>query len=143
MDESGLAHHLPHLVALQMADEVQGRSVIGVLSQLGGHLLHPVLPQSVHSGGDGLLTGGGVVHLAGAHQNDIPLAAAAFSGGLRHLPPHGGNVFRNGHTDLSFPDGIYLCGCIDWPMASAGRLLLHDLSAGELTGGDDDLVPWP
>ena len=104
MDESGLAHHLPHLVALQMADEVQGRSVIGVLSQLGGHLLHPVLPQSVHSGGDGLLTGGGVVHLAGAHQNDIPLAAAAFPGGLNHALQagidHGGRAAAVGHQNI-------------------------------------------
>ncbi len=54
MDESGLAHHLPHLVALQMSDEMEGGPLIGALLQLGRHLLHGS-PQSVHSGGDGLL----------------------------------------------------------------------------------------
>ena len=65
------AHDLPHLVGLQVADEVQRRAVIGVFLQLFRHLLHPVFAQRVDTGGDGLLTPGGVVHLAGAHQRDI------------------------------------------------------------------------
>ena len=76
LDQGHLAHHLLHLVALQVADEMQRRAAIGVLRQLGGHLLHPVLAQGVDAGGDGLLAGGGIVHLAGAHQRDIRPGAA-------------------------------------------------------------------
>ena len=98
-----MAHHLLDLVALQMADEVQRRAVIGVLAELLDHLLDPVLPQHVDAGGDGLPAGSGVVHLAGAHQGDLfGVPAGLLRSGL-NICPDLGNVFCNGHTRSNFP----------------------------------------
>ena len=104
LDQIGLAHHLADLVALQMADKVQGTAGVGVFRQLGGHLLDPVFAQGVNTGGNGLLAGGGVVHFAGAHQDDVGAGAAGLPGRLVHLLPDGGNVLRNRHSEsLPFP----------------------------------------
>ena len=83
---------------VEMAEEVQGRAVVGVLGQLGGHLLHPVLPQHVDAGGNGLLAGRGVVHLAGAHQCDVLAGAARFPGSRVDLPADALYIFLNRHS---------------------------------------------
>ena len=78
--------------------------LIGVFRQLGGHLLDPVFAQGVNTGGNGLLAGGGVVHFAGAHQDDVGAGAAGLPGRLVHLLPDGGNILRNRHSEsLPFP----------------------------------------
>ena len=82
-----------------MADKVQGTALIGVFRQLGGHLLHPVFAQGVDPGGNGLLAGGGVVHFAGAHQDNVGAGAPRFPGRLVHLLPDGGNILRNRHSE--------------------------------------------
>ena len=102
LNQRRLAHHLLHLVALQVADKVQRRTVVSVLLQLFRHLLHPVLAQRVDAGGDGLLTGGSVVHFAGAHQRDILAGAARFTGGRVDLGANAGNIFSNSRHG-SFP----------------------------------------
>ena len=96
MDQGRPAHHLTDLVALEMADEVEGRAVVGAFRQLGRHLLDPVFPQSVNAGGDGRLAGGGIVHLAGPHQEDLPRVPARRPGGPVHPLPDGADVFRYG-----------------------------------------------
>ena len=84
---------------------MQGTALIGVFRQLGGHLLDPVFPQGVDAGGNGLPAGGGVVHFAGAHQDDVGAGAAGLPGRPVHLLPDGGNIFRNRHSE-SLP---FLC----------------------------------
>ena len=53
-DHRDLANDIFHLVALEVADKVQGRAVIGVLGELFRHLLLAVLAQHVDACGDGL-----------------------------------------------------------------------------------------
>lgn len=88
-----MAHHLLDFVALQVADEVQGGAVVGVLLQLLYHLLHPVLPQGVDAGCHGLPAGGGIVHLAGAHQQDLLRVPAGLPGRRGHVRPDPGPMF--------------------------------------------------
>ena len=71
---------------------MQGRAIIGVLRQLFRHLLHPVLAQYVDAGGNGLPAGGGVIHLAGAHQRDLSGLPAAFGTGGGNAAADLGNV---------------------------------------------------
>ena len=99
-----MAHHLLDLVALQVADEVQRRALIGVFRELLRHLLDPVFPQGVNTGGNGCPAGGGVIHLAGAHQGDLSGVPARLPGGLGNLRPDAGDVFRNGH---GFPTSFF------------------------------------
>ena len=68
-----------------MADEVELGPLIGVVSQVGGHLLHPVLSAHLHAGGDGLPDGLGGLDLGGSHQGDLTQVPPYFSG-------RGGNV---------------------------------------------------
>ena len=75
-----------------MTDEVERRTVIGVLAQLLRHLLDPVFAQHVDPGGDGLPAGGGVIHLAGAHQRDLSGLPAAFGTGGGNAAADLGNV---------------------------------------------------
>ena len=84
-----------------MADEVQRRTGIGVLRQLLGHLLHAIFAQGVDAGGNGLPTGGGVIHLAGTHQRDVRGSAAAALRRQSDLLPDGSNVFGNRHGNSS------------------------------------------
>ena len=88
-----------------MADEVQRGAVIGVFLQLFRHLLHPVLTQCVDAGGNGLLTRFRAVHLAGAHQRDIPSGASRFTGSRVDLLTDACDIFRNRHG--SFPLSIW------------------------------------
>ena len=115
LDQHRLAHHLLHLVALQVANEVQRRAVIGVFLQLFRHLLHPVFAQRVDTGGDGLLTPGGVVHLAGAHQRDILAGAARLAGSRVDLLPDVCNIFRNRHGRIS-PFYVIACPIAFYPI---------------------------
>ena len=103
-----MAHHFIDLIALQMADEVQRRAVIGVLRQFGRHLLHPVFPQRVDAGGNGLPAGGGVVHLAGAYQNDVRRIPARFPGRCCDIGPHPGDIFCDGHEISLFLAQFFL-----------------------------------
>ena len=77
---------------------MQRRAVIGVLGQLGSHLLHPVFPQHVDAGGNGLLADRRVVHLTGAHQRDVSAGAARFPGGRVDLPADARYIFLNRHS---------------------------------------------
>mgnify|MGYP007089587508 CR=1 FL=1 len=70
---------------------------VGVLGELGGHLLHTVLAEDVDSGGDGLLAGGGVVHLARADEGDVRAGAPALAGGGVDLAADGCNIFSDRH----------------------------------------------
>ena len=76
---------------------MERRAVIGVFRQLFRHLLHPVLAQRVDPGGNGLAAGGGIVHLAGAHQRDLGGVPARGPGRLGDLRPNGLNVFCDRH----------------------------------------------
>ena len=76
---------------------MQRAAVIGVLGELGGHLLHAVLAEDVDSGGDGLLAGGGVVHLARADEGDVRAGAPALAGGGVDLAADGCNIFSDRH----------------------------------------------
>ena len=81
---------------------MEGGAGVGVVSQLRRHLLDPVLPQGVDAGSDGGAAGGGVIHLAGAHQEDLAGVPARLHGGRGHFGPDGGDVFRNTHRNTSF-----------------------------------------
>ena len=80
-----------------MADEVQGRAVIGVLRELFRHLLLAVLAQRVDARGNGLTAGVGVVHLACADKGDLTCVAAGFLGGSGNVCAHARDVFSNAH----------------------------------------------
>jgi hypothetical protein len=110
LDQGHMAHHLLDFVALQVADEVQGGAVVGVLLQLLYHLLHPVLPQGVDAGCHGLPAGGGIVHLAGAHQQDFLRVPAGLPGRRVHVRPDPGNVLRNCHQRSNTPFQRPPCG---------------------------------
>ena len=104
-----------------MADKVQRRAVVGVLRQLGRHLLHPVLAQGVDARPDSLLTGRRVVHLAGAHQRDVRAGAPRLPGRLVDLAADRRNIFRNRHEKL-------LLACISVRMYVRYRMTLPSYS---------------
>ena len=101
-----LAHHLADLVGLQVADEVHRRAVVGVLGELGGQLLHPVFAAAVHTGGNGLTHGVGVVHFCGGAEQDFLWVTSRGEGGSVHLAADFGDVFGDRHKNSSF--------CLDW-----------------------------
>ena len=113
---------------------MQRRTVVSVLLQLFRHLLHPVLAQRVDAGGDGLLTGGSVVHFAGAHQRDILAGAARFTGGRVDLGANAGNIFSNsGHG--SFP---FLC-----IQAAAKRRVVYPITLPSLRSAEVTITSSP
>ena len=81
LDELHPAHHLFDLVGLEVADKVELRAVVGVVLQVGGHLLHPVLAADGHAGGDSLPDGLRALHLGGGHQGDLGGLPARLAGG--------------------------------------------------------------
>ena len=93
-----------------MPDKVQRRTVVGVLRQLGHHLLHAVLAQHVDTGGDSLLAGGGVIHLAGAHQCNVRAGAPCLAGRLVDPAADLRNIFSDRHRSL--PPCVFLIGCL-------------------------------
>ncbi len=102
LNQRRLSHHLAHLVALQMADEVERRAVIGVFSQLSRHLLHPVFSQRVDTGGDRLPAGGGVIHFTGPDQRNLRRITACGFGRRRDFSAHPRDIFFNRHKSLPF-----------------------------------------
>ena len=106
LDEIHPAHKILHLVALQSPDEVEGRALVGPLGVLFQQLLDPVLPQGGEAAGNGSPAGGGVVHLAGAHQQDVfGLSPGALRRG-GNAGPDGGNILSNGHGSAPFSDTL-------------------------------------
>ena len=51
--------------------------------------LMAIPPADVNAGGDGRLAGGGIIHLAGPHQEDLPRVPARRPGGPVHPLPDG------------------------------------------------------
>ena len=96
-DHRDLANDIFHLVALEVADKVQGRAVIGVLGELFRHLLLAVLAQHVDARGDGLTAGVRVVHLARANEGNFAYIAARLFGGRGNVCAHARDVFSNAH----------------------------------------------
>ena len=96
LDEIDLADDLPHLVGLQVADEVQRCAGVGALGELFGHLLHAVFAAGVDPGGDGLAHARGVVHLCRCHKRDVRARAPRKAGGGVDARADGGDVFGNG-----------------------------------------------
>ena len=82
-----------------MADEVEGRPVIGVVRQVGGHLLHPVLAADGDACGDGLADGVRGLHLGGGHQGDLGRVAAGLPGGGGNVCVDFGNILCKGHVN--------------------------------------------
>ena len=89
-----------------MADEVHRRAVVGVLGELGGQLLHPVFAAAVHTGGNGLTHGVGVVHFCGGAEHVSLWVTSRGEGGDLHLAADFG--------DISAIDIRILLSCLDW-----------------------------
>lgn len=71
LDQVHPAHHLLDFVGLQMADKVQPCAGIGVVIQMGSHLLHPVFSADLYSGGNGGADGVGSLNLGGGDKGDL------------------------------------------------------------------------
>ena len=99
-EQRHLADDIFYLVALEVADEVQGRAVIGVLGKLFRHLLLAVLAQRVDTRGDGGAAGLRVVHLARADERDFRCLAPGLPGRGGDVCAHTRDVFRNTHVNL-------------------------------------------
>ena len=89
LDQIHFSHYLFDLVGLQMTDEVDGGTFVGIFALLLHQLLHPVLTAAVHTGSDCLTDGIGTVHLGGGAQLDL---LGIPSGG----DSRGGNPFFDG-----------------------------------------------
>ncbi len=93
MDQRHPAHHVLHLVGLEVADKVDLGPLIGAFLQVGGELLHPVLPAYGDARPDGgpdcLLPLG----LGGGQQGDLGGVPPGGPGGLVQLGAHPGDVF--------------------------------------------------
>ena len=95
MDQTDLAYYLLDLVGLQMSDEMDRRSVVGILGLLLGQLLHPVFPAAVHPGANRLPDSIGIVHFGGGAQEDIFGIPTGCNGGTGHFVFDSGDVFGN------------------------------------------------
>ena len=77
---------------------------------VGGHLLHPVFSQGIDAGGNSLPAGGGVIHLAGAHQCNVRAGAPCLAGRLIDPAADLRNIFSDRHRSL--PPCVFLIGCL-------------------------------
>ncbi len=93
VDEGDPAHHLLHLVGLEVADEVDLRPGVGAGLQMGGELLHPVFPAQADAAGNGGADGLVGLNLGGGAQGDFSRVPARRPGG-------GGNSLLNGFDVL-------------------------------------------
>ena len=100
LNELHPAHYLPHLVGLKVADEVEGRAGVGVVVQVGGHLLHPVFTADGDAGGNGLPDGVGGLHLGGRHQGDLRRLPTRLPGGGGDFLIYQRNALCKGHVSL-------------------------------------------
>src|SRR5699024_1936063 len=124
-DEGHPAHHLADLVALEVADEVQRRPLVGPLGQLLRHLLDPVLPQGVDAGGNGRPAGRRVIHLAGPHQEDLPRVPARPLRRRGHAAPDGADIFRDliaFHHSITFPSYRSSAAVMTWSPSRRTRV---------------------
>ena len=109
LDHIHLAHHKLHLVGLQVPDEVDPGPLVGIVLQVGGEFLDPVLPADGDAGPDGVADGVRGLHLGGGHQGDVLRVPASGQGGLAHVLPHSGHVGGDGLVTLC------LCHSINVP----------------------------
>ena len=100
LDQIHLAHHEFDLVGLQMSDEMNRRAFIGVLRQLGGQLLNTVFSAAVHTGGNGLTDGVGVIHFGGGTELDGLGIPACGDGSGGHFGTDHGNIFSDRHCRI-------------------------------------------
>ena len=98
LDEGSPSHHEFHFIGLKVSDKVEGSALIGVIGQMCGHFLHPVLAADGDTGGNGLPDGVGRLHLGGGYQRDLRRIAAHFSGRLCNVVPYRLNLLRKRHT---------------------------------------------
>jgi len=106
LDEVHPAHHILYLVGLEVTDEMDPGPVVGVIVQVPGELLHPVLPADRHPGGDGRPDGVRCLDLGGCHQRDLRRIAARLPGRPDDRFLYLRNVFRQRrHKD---PSILYL-----------------------------------
>ena len=108
LDDVGAAHHLFHLIGLQVADKMHRLVQIGPGVAVGHQLLHMVLAEQVHRQGravpDGV-RGAGLAH--GAKQNIRRVAPGGFCGlfhaaaDFRHRLRHTAGVKGLGHGHIS------------------------------------------
>ena len=95
LDEVHPPHHEPDLVGLEVADEVDPGPVVGVVVQMGGELLDPVLPADGDPGGDGRPDGLRGLDLGGGLQSDVRRVPAGLPGRLGDaLPHHADSLFQ-------------------------------------------------
>ena len=131
LDGRDLADDLAHLVALEVADEVQRAAVIGVLgeawrsSPAARFSPRTSIPAAMAS-----LAGGGVVHLARADEGDVRAGAPALAGGGVDLAADGCNIFSDRHGLKTSFHSVF----IQMPGA-----LLDDLAGSMSLAVTDDL----
>ena len=95
LNELHPAHYLPHLVGLKVADEVEGRAGVGVVVQVGGHLLYPVFTAAVHAARNRRPHGFSRVHLGCGTKKDFLWIASGPQRGFFHLRADLPDIFCN------------------------------------------------
>jgi hypothetical protein len=85
-----------------MTDEMNRSAFVGVFCQLGNQFLNPVFPAAVHTGGNCLPDGIGIIHLGGSAELDGFGISAAGQGCSFHFRPDPGNIFGNRHKQYFF-----------------------------------------
>ena len=103
MDELRKADDLLYLIALEMADEVQLRTLICAECVFLQQLLNAVFAAGREPCGYRLAHAGGVVHLGRADEQDIPLVPPGVFRRARYIFSHLGEIFRYRHCVSTFP----------------------------------------
>ena len=106
MDQGHPPHHLPDLVGLEVADEVDVRPGVGVGLQVGGELLHPVLPAQADSGGNGGADSAVRLYLGSGAQGNLSRVPTRRPGGGGDFFLHCFDVLGQIHNISSFSTEI-------------------------------------
>ena len=102
VDQTDLAHDLLYLVGLQVTDEVDGDTLVGIFPQLLGQLLYPVFTAAVHTCPDGGPDIFCIVHLGGGTEQNVLGVATCLDGRLPDILFDSQNIFCNRHADFLF-----------------------------------------
>ena len=93
-------------------------ALVGILGQLGCQLLDTVFSAAVHTGGNGLADGFGIIHFGGGAQPDPAGIPSGSQGGGLDILANARNIFGNGHEGFLLSIKIRATGSLrrPWPV---------------------------